>query len=150
MRFALGFALLFCLLNVCQGGPIDLGKVDQHQAPTTDEIRAPKSDDGIATVGLQETLTATIAKDEAKHVYFLVNPISTDATAKQTWWVQREVSKNGATAECECQFGEENQGKGEYFAIVVIVTGESFEVGQTMEKLPKEGTYSKLRIVKRK
>jgi len=150
MRFALGFPLLLLFFNVCQGGPIDLGKVDQEKPPATDEIRAPKNDDGIATVGLQASVTATIAKDETKHVYVLVNPISADATAKKTWWVQREVTKNGTSAECECQFGEENQGKDEYFAIVAVVTGESFAVGQTLETFPKAGTYSKLRIVKRK
>jgi hypothetical protein len=150
MRLALGFPLLLLFFNVCQGGPIDLGKVDQEKPPATDEIRAPKNDEGIATVGLRESVAATIAKDETKHVYMLVNPISADATAKKIWWVQREVAKNGTGAECECQFGEENQGKGEYFAIVAVVTGEKFDVGQTLDSFPKEGICSKLRIVKRK
>jgi len=149
MRIGPAFSLLFFLVDACLGGPIDLGKLDQEKPPAADEIRAPKNDDGIPTVGLNETVKATIAKDETKHVYILVNPMSADATAKKTWWVQREVSKNGTGVECECQFGEENQGKGEYFGIVAVVTGESFEVGQTMEAFPKSGTYSKLRIVKR-
>jgi hypothetical protein len=150
MRFALGIPLLFCLLNVCRGGPIDLGTVDQEKAPAADEIRAPKSDDGVPTVGLHDTVKTAIGKDDSKHVYVLVNPISPDAAARKTWWVQREVTKNGTAIECDCQFGEEDQGKGEYFAIVAVVTGKSFEVGQTLEELPKEATYSKLRIVKRK
>ncbi len=110
----------------------------------------PKSDDGIPTVDLHETVKAAIGKDESKHVYVLVNPISPDAAASKTWWVQREVTKNGTAIECDSQFGEEDAGKGEYFAIVAVVTGESFEVGKTLEKLPKEATYSKLKIVKRK
>jgi hypothetical protein len=150
MRFVLGLPLLLCFFNTCRADLIDLGKVDQPKPPAAAEIRAPKNDDGIAAVGLQATVTAAIAKDETKHTYVLVCPIGTDANAGKTWWVQREVSKNETTAECECQFGEENQGKGEYFAIVAIVTGDSFDVGQTLEALPKKGTYSKLRIVKRK
>ncbi len=150
MRFALILPVWLSVLNVCQGGPIDLGKVDQGKAPASDEISAPKNDDGIATVGLQATVTATIAKDETKHVYVLVNPITADAAIRKTWWVQREVSKNGTAVECECQFGEENQGKGEYFAIVAVVTGEAYDVGQTLEAFPKHGAYSKVRIVKRK
>lgn len=150
MRSALGIVLWFGLFNVCQGGPIDLGSVDQEKAPAADEIRAPKTDEGITTVDLHETVKAAIGKDESKHVYILVNPISPDATVRKTWWVQREVTKNGNAVECDCQFGEEDQGKGEYFAIVAVVTGEKYDVGQTLEQLPKEASYSKLRIVKRK
>ena len=150
MRFAFAIPLLLSFVNAGEAGSIDLGKADQDKPPVADEIKAPKNDEGIATVGLHETVAATISKDEAKHVYFLINPISPDETARKTWWVQREVSKNGTTAECECQFGEEDQGKGEYFAIVAVITGETFEVGQTMEKLPKDASYSKLKIVKRK
>jgi hypothetical protein len=149
MRVVLGFPLLFCLLKICEAGPIDLGKVDLQKAPSSDEIRAPKNDDGIPTVGLMETVKAATVKDESKHVYFLVNPIGTAETAQKTWWVQREVTRDGAAIECECQFGEEDQGKGEYFAIVALVTGDSLEVGQTIEDLPKADTYSKVQIVKR-
>jgi len=138
------------LLTVCRGGDFDLGKVDQEKPPSADEIRAPKNDDKITSVGLRETVKAAIGKDESKHVYVLVNPISADETARKTWWVQREVNRNGTAIECDCQFGEEDQGKGEYFAIVAVVTGETFEVGQTLERFPKEGTYSKVQIVKRK
>jgi hypothetical protein len=42
------------------------------------------------------------------------------------------------------------EGKGEYFAIIVVTTPDSLEVGQTLEKFPKEGTFSKVVIVKRK
>jgi hypothetical protein len=150
MRFALGVPLLVCLLNICRGGEIDLGSVDQAKPPAADEIQAPKKDDGITTVGLRETVKAGIGKDESKHVYVLVNPVSADPSVKKNWWVQREVTRKGTAIECECQFGEEDQGKGEYFAIIAIATADSFEVGQTLENFPKEGTYSKFLIVKRK
>jgi hypothetical protein len=150
MRSLLAFFLAFGLLSFNQAGPVDLGSVDQEKAPSSEEIHAPKNDEGIATVDLHETIKATVAKDESKHVYLLVSPIGSDPAAAKTWWVQREVTKSGATVECDCQFGEDDRGKGQFFAIVALVTPESFEVGQTMEKLPTEGKYSKVRIVKRK
>jgi hypothetical protein len=150
MRSALGFSLLLCFLGVCRGGEIDLGSIDQDKAPPPDQIQAPKNDDGTVAVGVHETVKAAVGKDDSKHVYILVNPISPDATARKTWWVQREVTRKGTTIECDCQFGEEDQGKGEYFAIVAVATGDSFDVGQTMESLPEGATYSKLRIVKRR
>jgi hypothetical protein len=149
MRLILGLSLFLCFATVCRSGPIDLGKVDRSKPPAADEIQPPKSDEGVPTVDLQETVTATIDKDETKHVYVLACPLSSDA-AQKTWWVQREISRNGTAAECNCQFGEEDAGKGEYFAVIALVTSASFDVGQTLDALPKEGTYSKFRIVKRK
>jgi hypothetical protein len=131
------------------GESIDLGKVDQSKPPTREEIAPPSAGDGSATVGLHASVKAAVPKDEARHVYVLISPVSNSET-RGRWWVQNQVARDKDAIECDCQFGEENNGKDEFFAIVVAVSDDSLEVGQILEKLPEKASYSKPRIVKRK
>jgi hypothetical protein len=126
----------------------DVGVVDK-KAPKKEAFSEPKSDKGIETVGLMESFKGTVAKGEKRHLYFLVLVLS-NPDLKNTWWIQRDVTRDGDSFSAEVQFGEENAGIGEYFAVVAIATDKTWTGGDTIKELPADATYSKLKIVKRK
>jgi hypothetical protein len=126
----------------------DVGVVDQ-KAPKKETVSEPKSDKGIETVGLMEMFKGKVAKGEKRHLYFLVLVLS-NPDMKNTWWVQRDVTREGDSFSAEVQFGEENAGIGEYFAVLAIATGKALSGGDTINELPADAAYSKVKIVKRK
>jgi hypothetical protein len=126
----------------------DIGPVDQ-KAPKKETLVAPETDKGIETVGLMETFKGKVAKSEKRHLYFIVHPLS-NPEIKDTWWVQQEVSRDGESFSGELQFGEENAGVGEYFAVLAIAIDKTWAVGDTFTELPADAAYSKVKIVKRK
>src|SRR5262245_382633 len=126
----------------------DIGTVDQ-KAPKKEALVAPKTDTGIETVGLLETFKDKVANGEKRHLYFIVLPLSND-DMKNTWWIQRDVTRDGDSFSAEVQFGEENAGIGEYFAVLAIATDKTWNGGDTVNELPADAAYSKVKIVKRK
>src|SRR5204863_683098 len=78
----------------------------------------------------------------------LVNPLS-NATVKDVWWVQGEVSREGEKYSGACQFGDESAGQGEFFAVVGIATDKAFTVGSQLRGVPENGVYTKFAVVRR-
>ena len=138
---------LAVVLAVLAAGPVDLGTVDQ-KAPTKDDLKLPKSDDGIPKVELKGDLKGTAKPDEKRNLYVLVGPISSKELVG-TWWVQGETARDGTKFEAEAQFGEESAGVGEYFAVVGVATDTKWSPGDKLTELPKDASYSKVKMVKR-
>jgi hypothetical protein len=136
------------LLSAACASAADIGIVDE-KAPKKELLAAPKSDKGIETVGLMETFKGKVAKGEKRHLYFIVLVLSNE-DLKDTWWVQRDVTRDGDSFSGEVQFGEENAGIGEYFAVLAIATDKTWSGGDTIKELPADAEYSKVKIVKRK
>ena len=126
----------------------DIGALDQ-KAPKKESLVAPKTDKGIETVGLMEKFKGKVAEGEKRHLYFLVLVLS-NPDLKNTWWIQRDVTRDGDSFSAEVQFGEENAGIGEYFAVLAIATDKTWSGGDTINELPADAAYSKVMIVKRK
>jgi hypothetical protein len=147
MRFVV---LLFVGLLVSNSADetLEVGTIDQKEAPTKRNLVAPKSAEGIETVGIRATIIGKTDNGEKRNVYVLVSPLSNPDS--NVWWVQGEISRDGDKFQCSCQFGEENQGSGEYFAIVGLVTENKLSVGEMLQGLPEKMTYTKLKIIKRK
>jgi len=122
--------------------------VDQKPSPKK-ELVAPKNDDGIAVVGLRETIKGNAVKGEKRFLYIVVSPVSNPDTVN-TWWTRQEVSRDGESFSAVAQFGEESAGKGEYFAILAVATGKKWSVGEKLNGLLDDATCTKIEIVKRK
>ena len=127
---------------------VDVGLIDQ-KPPLKKDLVAPKSDEGIAKVGLHETIKGKVPKDEKRNLYVIVNTLSNKDTAN-IWWVQEEVTRDGESLSSVAQFGEEAAGIGEYFAILAVATDKKWAVGEMLKSLPDDATYTKVKIVKRK
>lgn len=141
-------ALVAAVLAVAAADPpVDLGTLDQ-KAPTADQLKVPKSDDGVPKVDLRAAVKGAAKADDKRTVYVLVTPVS-NRELVGTWWVQAEVDRAGAAFTGEAQFGEEAGGAGEYFAVVAVATDKKWEVGEQVKELPAAGAYSKVKIVKR-
>jgi hypothetical protein len=127
----------------------DVGAIDQKESPK--DLSAPKDGEKVDSVGLRADITAAIGRDDKRHVYFLVTPLSNKDTQNH-FWVQEEVSRSNKSASGSAQFGESSQGEGEYFAIIAIATDKKLTVGERLIGLPTGDnvTYSKPKIVKRK
>ena len=136
------------LLSATCACAADIGALDQ-KAPNKESLVAPKTDKGIETVGLMETFKGKVAKGEKRHLYFIVLVLSNE-DLKNTWWIQRDVTRDGDSFSAEVQFGEENAGIGEYFAVLAIATDKTWSGGDTINELPADAAYSKVKIVKRK
>jgi len=136
------------LSGAAQGADVDVGSVDQ-KPPRQNELVAPKSDAGIAAVGLRETIKGTVAKGEKRRLYIVVNPLSNPNTVN-TWWVQQDVSRDGESFRAVAQFGEDDAGRGEYFAVLAVATDKKWSVGEMLSGLPDDAAYTKVKIVKRK
>jgi hypothetical protein len=128
---------------------VDLGSVDREKQPVLKDLAVPKDDKDVPKVGLHATVTGERKLKKGKNVHVLVNPLSDAATAKNTWWVQDPVTLDGDRLRASCQFGEEGQGEGEYFAIVVFETDDKYETGKMLQGLPEGKAWSKFKIVKR-
>ena len=130
-------------------GTIDIGSVDRPAPPSVEELRAPKSDEGLTTVGLRSVITGKLPKVGQK-VVVLVNPASNPDTVNR-WWVQQkaEYGTDGNSFEVIVQAGEDAAGVGELFALVAIVPKNALDVGQEIDGLPEAVAYSKVVFVKR-
>ena len=106
------------------------------------QITNPQQDE---EVGHQELVRGTISAHDVQ-VYVLVHPMATNL-----WWVQRlpsSINKDGSW-QTLCYFGTKNQGIGEYFEVIAIVTAEELEEGQTLKALPADSVRSDMVTVKR-
>ena len=111
---------------------------------------APKTDEGIATVGMTSKATGSVKEDEKRNIYVLVNPLS-NADNVNKWYVQRAVARTGQTFSCQVQCGDQGGvGQGEYFAIIAVATDKELTVGDKLDGLPEGAAFSKLMIVKRR
>jgi hypothetical protein len=140
--------LLAVLTIGCTSKSIDIGMTDQKELPAANDLRVPKNDEGVVEVGVRAKVAGQLSKDDKRTVYLLVSPLSNSAT-RNRWWVQEEVVRDGDNYEGTCQFGENAQGAGEYFAIVAMATSKKFNVGEKLTGVPMNQTYTKLKIVKR-
>lgn len=151
MRFA---ATLFMAMLLTSGlihaaeVIVEIGLVDQKR-PKKEDVVAPKKDDGLTTIGLRDTLKGKVAKSEKRNVYFLINPLG-KGDKPTYWWVQNEATRDGEAISCDAQFGEEDAGSGEYFAIVAVATDRKWSVGDKLDDLPEDAAYSKVKIVNRR
>lgn len=101
-----------------------------------------------AKVGLQYLVRGKVSTDYSGNVYVLVHPILTDLC----WVQQPPLSINGdGTWQSLCYFGTENQGIGESFEIIAIITTLTLKAGQTFKitGLPQDAIKSSLITVKR-
>jgi hypothetical protein len=142
--------LVAALLSPCsaRGADVDVGSVDQ-KVPQKQDVVAPKTDDGIAVVGLRETIKGKVPKGEKRNLYVIINPVSNPDTVN-VWWAQQEVSRDGDSFSTVAQFGDGDTGKGEYFVILAVLTDKKWSAGEMLKGLPDDATYTKVKIVKRK
>jgi hypothetical protein len=132
-------------------GALDVGPLNLKKL-TTDDLTPPAKDDKIVKVGIRATISGQVAKDEKLNVYLAVCPIGS-ADAKGSFWIQKAVKRDGEKFKGECQFGEGDAGKGEFFAVVGITSKNEFADGEQVDiaALQKAATsYSAVLIVKRK
>jgi hypothetical protein len=127
----------------------DIGAIDQKEPPATKELVAPKNSEGVESVDIHATISGKTNKGEKRNIYVMVNPLS-NAANRSVWWVQPEVNRDGDKFECSCQFGEEEKGVGEFFAIIGIATDKELSAGAMLHGLPEAAAYTKLKIVQRK
>ena len=127
---AIAFTAMLLTTFSLRAADVDVGSVDQ-KVPQKKELVAPKKDEGIAVVGLNETITGKVPESEKRNVYVIINPLS-----GSDWWVQQVVTRKGESFEADAQFGEGDGGKGEYYVIVAIATDKKWAVG---EKLTQNG-----------
>jgi hypothetical protein len=134
------------LLSGCsvRAADVEVGSIDQ-KVPQKKDLVSPKSDDGITVVGLNETIKGKVPAGEKRNLYVIVNPHS-----GSDWWVQQVVSRKGESFEADAQFGEGDNGKGEYFTILGVATDKKWSVGEKLSGLPEDATYTKVKVVKRK
>jgi hypothetical protein len=132
----------------CTPEPVRLGRPEGKTPPAANELTEPTDGRPVARVGLYATVVGRLDQDERRYVYVLVNPLSNPDT-QNVWWVQRAVSRQGDGYTCRCQFGEATAGRGEYFAIVAVVTDRRLKVGEKLDGIPEGMAYSKVVIVKR-
>lgn len=152
MRYVLplfAFTLIAAGAARAADADVDVGLVDQKVVKKED-LTTPKKDDKPPAVELKGTLQAKVTKGEKRNVYFAVYPLGKDGKSGTYWWVQGEVSKDGEKVTCDAQFGEEDAGSGEYFAVVAIATEKKWSVGEKLDALPDDATFSKVVVVKRK
>lgn len=128
---------------------VDTGTVDQKR-PKKEAVAAPKKDDGLTKVDVRTAVKGTTTKGEKRTVYVLINPLGTKGDAPTYWWVQNEVTLTDGKFTCDAQFGEEDAGSGEYFAIVAVATERKWSVGDKLDDLPEDAAFSKVTVVKRK
>jgi hypothetical protein len=128
---------------------VDVGLVDQ-KAPTKDDLAPPPKDAEPPAVELTGTLKGKVTKGEKRTVYFVICPRGKTGDAGTDWWVQGEVTKDGEGISCDAQFGEENAGSDEWFAVVAVATDKKWSVGEKLDALPADAAYSKVVMVKRK
>ena len=146
----LGTVLVVAVLMSGSSWAVDVGPVDQKKPPAKKDLVIPKKDDGIEVVELRETIKGKAASTEKRNLYVLVNPLSNEEMSAKVWWVQQEVSRDGEAISAVAQFGEETGGSGEYFVILAVATNKNWSGGETIEILPEDAAYSKIKIVKRK
>ena len=128
---------------------VDVGPLDRKEVTKAD-LAPPEKDDKPTAVDLKGTLRAKVDKGEKRNVYFVICPLGKKGDKGADWWVQGEVTKDGEKVTCDAQFGEEEAGSGEYFAVVAVATDKKWRVGEKLTALPAEGSFSKVKIVKRK
>ena len=104
-------------------------------------------------MGLKATVTGELAKDEKLPVFVAVNPISNaDAKEKDTFWIQK-VKATGGKFKADCQFGEGDLGKGEYFAVIAFTSKAELVDGDQLDfaGMQKNGvSFSSVLIIHRK
>lgn len=149
MRFALLVPVLALFADATFAADVDVGLVDQ-KAPKKEDLAPPAKDAKPPTVELMGTLKGKVTKDEKRSVYFVVCPRGKKGDEGADWWVQGEVMKDGETIACDAQFGEENAGSDEFFAVVAVATDKKWSVGEKLDTLPAAAAYSKVTVVKRK
>lgn len=148
MRSTAIYFVLFALgWNVSNAA--DIGAIDQKEPPAKKELVAPKNSEGVESVGMSATISGKTSKDEKRNIYVLVNPLSNPAN-QNVWWIQPEINRDGEKFDCSCQFGEEDKGVGEFFAVVGIVSEKELSAGAMLHGLPEAVAYTKLKIVQRK
>lgn len=134
----------------CFAADIDLGTMSETSPPKASDLKEPKPGDEVPEVGLQASISGESPKDKKrKNIYVLLNPLSNPATRNQ-WWVQRAVVRRGDQYYCTAQFGEGQQGSGEFFAVIAVATDEDLTIGDRLKGVPEKMIYSKLTIVKRR
>lgn len=149
MRFTV-FSILSVALSLSSSPkPIDLGPLALEKPPGKEELVPPGSGVGARHVGIRALVGGELKSEKKGNVYILVCPVSNSAV-NNTWWVQRPVSRDGDAFTASCQFGEVNQGDGEYFVMVAIVTTKTFRVGQRLAGIPPAVAYTKAVFVKRR
>ncbi len=145
---AILIAALSAALVAGTGPAVDLGKIDQ-KPPKKDELVVPKTDNGVERVDVRGTMKGKAAEGEKRNLYVVVTPLS-NPTLVGTWWVQQEVARDGEGFAAEAQFGEEDAGSGEYFAVLGVATDKMWSVGEKLTGLPEGVTCTKLKVVKRR
>jgi hypothetical protein len=146
------FVFLYALAIYCVPGCADeqvkLGKTERREPPSQAETSIPKSDERIPKVNLRAFVVGEFSKADKRNLYVLVCPIS-NPVCRSTWWVQELPDRRDDRYCCSCQFGEGDQGVGEYFAIVMVATEKNLDVGRQFQELPDDMAYSPVAIVKR-
>lgn len=148
MRFTLPLVAVAVLAGFTRAADVDVGLVDQ-KAPKKEDLAPPK-DAKPPTVDLTGTLKGKVTKGEKRNVYFVICPRGKKGDAGTDWWVQGEVMTDGEAIACDAQFGEENAGSDEWFAVAAVATDKKWSVGEKLDALPADAAYSKVIMVKRK
>jgi hypothetical protein len=148
MRFIVTL-LAVALVAASAAADVDVGLVDQ-KAPKKEDLAAPAKDAKPQEVDLQGSFKGKTTKGEKRNVYFLICPLGKKGDGGKDWWAQGEVSKDGEAVSAYGQFGEENSGSGEWFAVVAVATDKTFGVGEKLDALPDDAAFSKVVVVKRK
>ncbi len=138
------------LLGQDKKNDLDLGVVNLAKLKKADIVVPAK---GVKTpeIGLKAFITGQVAKGEKLPVYVAVDPLFGDTNGK-IFWVQKMDKRDGVKFKSDSQFGEEDSGKGEYFAIVAFTSKSEFAEGDQIDIAGIEknaASCSKVLVVKR-
>ena len=146
-----GCALAMLFFTACHTAAIDLGPLDSENPPSDREWMKQAQTDaqGVGVVATVEGETPASRSPE-REIFVLVTPLSNVKT-RGTFWVQRKTVEADGRFFVKTQFGERDQGAGEYFGIVALeAKSGSLAVGQRAQGLPKAARYSKFVVVRRR
>lgn len=149
MRLALPLLAAVVFTASAFAADVDVGLVDQ-KAPKKEDLAPPAKDAKPQEVDLQGSFKGKTTKGEKRSVYFLICPLGKKGDGGQDWWSQGEVTKDGEAISADGQYGNEEVGSGEWFAVVAVATDKKFGVGEKLDALPADATFSKVKVVKRK
>ncbi len=149
MRTTLSLLVAAFTVGTALAADVDVGLLDQ-KAPKKEDLAPPKKDDKPHEVDLQGSFKGKTTKGEKRNVYFLICPLGKKGDGGKDWWAQGEVTKDGEAISADGQYGNEEVGSGEWFAVVAVATEKKWTVGEKLDALPADSAFSKVTVVKRK
>ncbi len=102
--------------------------------------------DNSKVEGVEHLVRGKVTHYSKGNIFVLVHPLKANL-----FWVQRPPSTVNPDGSWQtlCYLGTENQGAGEYFELIAIITNKTLKEGQTLTGIPTDVIKSPVITVKR-